>query len=68
MWWELVGLDTFYVAMWEAKGRRRLENHYYFTLEAELTKLDRNSPGEGDLNPPAVGKTLVPRPVCLLQG
>lgn len=47
---------------------RRLESHYHLTLEAELTKLARNSPGEGDLNPPAVGKKLVPRPVCLLQG
>lgn len=47
---------------------RRLENHYHLTLEAELTKLARNSPGEGDLNPPAVGKRLAPRPVCLLQG
>ena len=47
---------------------RRLENDYHLTLEAELTKLARNSPGEGDLNPPAVGKRLAPRPVCLLQG
>lgn len=46
----------------------RSENHYHLTLEAELIKLARNSPGEGDLNPAAKGVKLVPRPVCLLQG
>lgn len=67
MWWELVGLDTLFLALWEAKGEE-IRNHHHLTLEAELTKLDRNSPGEGDLNPAAVGMKPVPRPVCLLQG
>lgn len=51
-----------------SKRGRRSENHYHLTLEAELTKLARKSPGEGDLNPAAVGRKLAPRPVCLLQG
>lgn len=51
-----------------SKRGRRSENHNHFTLEAELIKLARNTPGEGDLNPAAVGMKLVPGPVCLLQG
>lgn len=51
-----------------SKSGKRSGNHYHLTLEAELIKLARNSPGEGDLNPALKGVKLVPRPVCLLQG